>query len=467
MLSEEVVCVGQADGSLLTINAVGGSVTSSEAAHVGAVKAVARRPDRSGFASIGHDRRLLLFDLVLMADQRTTGLSLAQEVELNEAPLFLSFSSDKRFLAVGLQDNNIQLFYGDSLKPFLSLFGHKLPPTAAAFSSDGTLVASVGMDKSLRFWGTDFGDCHRAIHAHDDYVTAVAFVPETHYVFTSSLDGTMKHWDGDNWTLIQLFRCQQHGLWTLAINSNGTCVAAGGQDKCFRLLLRTEEILFPDEEEERRAHEAMEDSGVNRAAAIERLHDKDVVSVAQGGHRTAASNTAAEHIMEALDIVSVELQRQANAAEDPSTVPHPLLRNTTVWGYLWSVLDGVRPSELRHALGSLTSTHIAALLSNMNDMLGEGCVTNPETAARIVLSLVTPAPGSTSGRALTTITPQDAPLLRSLTNSIVAKLGSQQRRMEYSAAALRVMMQHLEEREQAVFFDVSKVQGFRRKVHRV
>jgi U3 small nucleolar RNA-associated protein 12 len=464
VLSEEVVCVGQADGALLTINAVAGSVSSSDAAHVGTVKSVARRPDKSGFASIGADRRLLLWDLVLLADKRTTGLTLAHEVELNEAPLFVAFSPDNRFLGVGLQDNNIQLFYCDSLKPFLSLFGHRLPPTGAAFSTDGVLIASVGMDKSLRFWGTDFGDCHRVIHAHDDYVTSVAFVAETHYAFTCSLDGTIKHWDGDNWTLIQLFRCQQQGLWWVAVNSNGTCVASAGRDKCFRLLLRTEEILFPQEEEQRRAQEAMDEED-NRRAAAQRLDDKDV-SVAAVGQRTLGSNTAAEHIMDALDIVSVELQRLENP-EDTTSAAHPLLRNTTVWAYLWSVLDGVRPSELRHALGSLTSTHVAALLRFLLEMLRHGAITNPETAARIVLSLVTPPAGSTSGRALATIAPHEAPLLSSLTTGIVDRLGSQVDRMDYTAAALRTVMQHLEEREKTLFFDVSKVQGHRRKVQRV
>jgi len=29
----------------------------------------------------------------------------------------------------------------------------------------------------------DFGDCHRSLFAHQDTVTAVSFVRDTHYVF--------------------------------------------------------------------------------------------------------------------------------------------------------------------------------------------------------------------------------------------------------------------------------------------
>lgn len=168
-----------------------------------------------------------------------------QEIELAESPLFAQFSDKDKFLAVGLQNNTIQLFFADSLKPYLALFGHKLPPTAVAFTSDLTLVASTGMDKSLRFWGTDFGDCHRAIHAHDDYVTGITFQPQTHYAFTVSLDGSVKMWDGDNWTMVQRFRQHPRGLWSVCVTYNGTCLATAGVDRTIRCFLRTQDIVFP------------------------------------------------------------------------------------------------------------------------------------------------------------------------------------------------------------------------------
>jgi len=49
----------------------------------------------------------------------------------------------------------------DTLKFFLSLYGHKLPVTAMDISSDSTLIATGSADRNLKFWGLDFGDCHR------------------------------------------------------------------------------------------------------------------------------------------------------------------------------------------------------------------------------------------------------------------------------------------------------------------
>ena len=86
-----------------------------------------------------------------------------------------------------------QVLFADTLRFFLSLYGHKLPVLAMDISSDGALLASGGGDKNLRLWGLDFGDCHRSLFAHDDALTAVAFVPDTHYVFTAGRCGRPPH----------------------------------------------------------------------------------------------------------------------------------------------------------------------------------------------------------------------------------------------------------------------------------
>jgi U3 small nucleolar RNA-associated protein 12 len=60
------------------------------------------------------------------------------------------------------------VFFSDSLKFFVSLYGHKLPVLTMDISSDGALLASGSADKNLKIWGMDFGDCHRSLFAHGD-----------------------------------------------------------------------------------------------------------------------------------------------------------------------------------------------------------------------------------------------------------------------------------------------------------
>ena len=46
-------------------------------------------------------------------------------------------------------------------------------------------------------WGLDFGDCHRSLFAHQDAVTSLAFVRDTHYAFSGGKDKMVKYWDLD------------------------------------------------------------------------------------------------------------------------------------------------------------------------------------------------------------------------------------------------------------------------------
>lgn len=66
-----------------------------------------------------------------------------------------------------------QVFFMDTLKFFLSLYGHKLPVLSMDISSDSTLLISGSADKNIKIWGLDFGDCHRSIFAHSDSIMQV------------------------------------------------------------------------------------------------------------------------------------------------------------------------------------------------------------------------------------------------------------------------------------------------------
>lgn len=531
-IHSSLCCLGEADGSLLLVD-VAAAITlfTESAAHVGAVKHVRKTPDKNGFLTVGEDRRLLSWTIVLSAaveeqdeeeekeereedghkkkkkkqkeekkgmtkttsdskklqQQQQPTLLLAHEIELAELPLFLECSLDMRYLGVGFQNHQIQLFFADTLKPYLSLFGHKLPPTSMSFSTDDTLVATVGMDKSLRFWGTDFGDCHRAIHAHDEYITDVEFIRDTHYAFTVSLDGTVKQWDGDRFHMIQMFRQHVRELWSLAVTVNGTCVVAAGADKSLRCFLRTDSIVFPQEEEERMAHEAMEEEAAKNAARARlnenALNGEDgVVEVAVAGHATATTAEAAERLMSALDLISVEQQRRENPND--LSPRHPLLANKTEWEYLWSVMQSIRPTDIRHALHGLTSLHVDVLMDNMVHMLDAGAVLNYEIAAKFLLALVMPAPGlgSSSGGSSTSALRSIAiagdvggsvrngkhtgsQRLEMLRCRIFKGLDSSASMLDYNIAGLQLVRHALEEKEKICFFDLSKIQGYKKKYH--
>lgn len=157
------------------------------------------RPDGKGFMSGGADKLVKFWDFTV--SERGLGAVLSRHLVMSHDVLCVRYSPNKSaerlLVAVGLLDNTVKLFYDDSLKFFLSLYGHKLPVMCLDMSYDSAILVSGAADKTIKIWGLDFGDCHRSLVAHEDSVTCLRFQPQTHYFFSAGKDGVVKYWDAD------------------------------------------------------------------------------------------------------------------------------------------------------------------------------------------------------------------------------------------------------------------------------
>jgi U3 small nucleolar RNA-associated protein 12 len=76
-------------------------------------------------------------------------------------------------------------------------------------------------------WGLDFGDCHRSLFAHQDTVTSLAFVRDTHYAFSTGKDGLVKYWDLDRWEMLLELPGHHAPVWALGVSAYGDFVVTG------------------------------------------------------------------------------------------------------------------------------------------------------------------------------------------------------------------------------------------------
>lgn len=159
------------------------------------------RPDKTGLTTGSADKDVKFWDFSLVAKTDTSSKQLTlihtRTLKMSEDVLCIRHSPDGRLLAVSLLDSTVKVFFCDTLKFSLSLYGHKLPILSMDITSDSTMIATASADKSIKLWGLDFGDCHRSIYAHQDSVMACKFVWGTHYLFSASKDKCIKYWDGD------------------------------------------------------------------------------------------------------------------------------------------------------------------------------------------------------------------------------------------------------------------------------
>ena len=210
------VCAGTKLGEVKIVDTTTGSVATTEGAHEGPIWSLAIRPDGAAFMTGGADKWVRFWDLTAAekgapaSDPTATnpkgksamavGCVLNRQLQMTHDVLCVAYSRGKKaelMIAVGLLDATAKLFYDDSLKFFLSLYGHKLPVMCADISYDGKICVTGSADKTVKIWGLDFGDCHRSLVGHTDSVTCIRFQPGTHYFFTGGKDGVVKYWDAD------------------------------------------------------------------------------------------------------------------------------------------------------------------------------------------------------------------------------------------------------------------------------
>lgn len=420
---DQHIIVGCKDGSLKTYNIPSGTQLEDIAAHQGPIWSVIVHPSGQSCLSASGDKDVKFWDFEarnsaaeaaddedeeqIAANKVTTlGLTHTRTLKMTDDVLCARYSPDGRLLALSLLDSTVKVFYSDTLKFFLSLYGHKLPVLSLDISGDNKLCVTVSADKNAKIWGLDFGDCHRSLFAHEESVVGVAFEKgdqgggllggregKSHHFWTCAKDGKLKYWDGDRFQCIQTMTGHHGDVSSLAVGSKGTIVVSAGIDRSIRLWERTEEPLFLEEERERELEE-MYQNGNN----VERNDDdKAFGSLAEGNEATTEEQAgnevegvhkstketlmAGEKLMEAIEVADADLEafegykksKQTSGLDLAPPARHPLLSHAFETGedvdahaYVLKVATKILPAQLDDALLVLPFEFVISLIKYLD-----------------------------------------------------------------------------------------------------
>lgn len=114
------------------------------------------------------------------------------------------------------------------------LAGHTGPIRSAAWSPDGSLIASGAEDRTIRIWDAETGQVRGILTGHTNWVASVAWSPDGSLIASGAEDSTLRIWDAQTG---QLLRTIPHTDWvlTLAWSPDGTMLAFGSPDRTVRL----------------------------------------------------------------------------------------------------------------------------------------------------------------------------------------------------------------------------------------
>jgi len=385
---DKVVVVGTKNGELQLFDVASASLLDSVEAHEGAVWSLGVHPDGRSVVSGSADKSAKFWNFKIVQEEvlgtkRTTPkLKLVQSkvLKVSDDILSLKISPDAKLLAVSLLDNTVKVFFMDSLKLYLNLYGHKLPVLSMDISYDSKLIVTSSADKNIRIWGLDFGDCHKALFGHQDSILQVAFVPHNsdgngHHFFSSSKDRTIRYWDADKFEQIQRLDGHHGEVWALAISHSGNFLVSASHDKSIRVWNETDEQIFLEEEREKELEELYEST---LTTSLERDPDAEDEGeeVAAASKQTTETLMAGERITEALELGMADLNLIKEYEEAKIANPHaappqrnPIfiaLGNITAEVHVMSVLQRIKASALHDALLVLPFASVPMLFTFLN-----------------------------------------------------------------------------------------------------
>ncbi|XP_077392236.1 WD repeat-containing protein 3 [Festucalex cinctus] len=451
------IILGTKSGNLLIFELASGSLLETLDGHRGALWSLCLAPDQRGIVTGGADKTVKLWDFELVKDEasghKRLTLKHTRTLQLEEDVLCVKFSPDQRLLAVSLLDCTVKVFYADTLKFFLSLYGHKLPVLCLDITHDSTLIATGSADRNVKIWGLDFGDCHRSMFAHDDSVMFLQFVPKTHLFFTAGKDKKIKQWDADKFEHIQTLEGHHREVWCLSISPNGDHLVSASHDKSLRLWERTREPVILEEEREMEREAEFEESLAKGDAPV--VPGETAGEAAPASKKTVETVKAAERIMEALELLRGEnrkLEEHKYACERagkelPLPEPNPVLvafGNISPSRYVLDVVKKVRSSELEVSLLVLPFPYVPDLLELFNGFIRSGL--EVELVCRCLFFLLKIHFGRICG------SQKLLSIIDDLRTNTLSKVQDIRDVMGFNSAALHFLQRELESKEEVMFF---------------
>ncbi|PGG95753.1 U3 small nucleolar RNA-associated protein 12 [Blastomyces parvus] len=466
---DKIVVVGNKNGELEVFDIASSTLLDTIQAHDGPVWALHVHPDGKSMVTGSADKTAKFWDFKVVQEEilgtkRTTPrlkLVHTRTLKVNDDILSIRFSPDARLIAVALLDNTVKVFFVDTLKLFLILYGHKLPVLNMDISYDSKLIVTCSADKNVRLWGLDFGDCHKAFFAHQDSIMAVAFIPNNnegngHHFFSASKDRVIKYWDGDKFEQIQKLEGHHGEIWSLAVSHSGEFIVSASHDKSIRVWEQTDEQIFLEEEREKELEELYDST---LATSLDNddndAEGQDKAEAVAAGKQTVTTLMAGEKIAEALDlgVEDLALMREwkelklsnPNAAPPSRNPVYLALGNISAERHVLQIIRKIPAAALQDALLVLPFSKLPALFTFLNIWAKNGWEI-PLTCRVLCFMLKTHHRQIVASKMM-------RPMLDGIRGNLRRVLARQKDEMGFNIAALKFIGNQVRERGRSDYID--------------
>ncbi|KAG6979752.1 Vegetative incompatibility protein HET-E-1 [Fusarium oxysporum f. sp. conglutinans] len=117
----------------------------------------------------------------------------------------------------------------------LTLEGHSGRISSVVFSHDSTNLASASIDKTIRIWNAETGDCEQVLEGHSDLVTSVVFSHDSKKLASASYDETVRMWNAETGRCEQVLEGHSNWVYSVVFSHDSTNLASASIDKTIRI----------------------------------------------------------------------------------------------------------------------------------------------------------------------------------------------------------------------------------------